>query len=242
MKLRKLKSTGIKKFMEYLKCGAKGDVPIDILLSPDTSDPVEPTILLDNTLVFNDRFEFGQYLTSSLQQLPGQKIQFDRGLWTALAIVWFDQICPAINDIDNRRVRESYRYILSDDYRHHYRHLVMAPWQIVREHGACSRFLLLPPKVAPHPLQYHGEVLEQLGSRQTILRAKATIATASRLYADPITGRPKRGASGNGPGSARRLSMTLRQLGLTYDVEGMDEDALLAILPKEFDRWQHKTN
>ena len=37
-----------------------------------------------------------------------------------------------------------------------------------------------------------------------------------------------------GPGSIRRLSDVFQQFVLTYDVRGMDADALRALLPAEF--------
>lgn len=239
MELRRLNEEGIKKFSDYLEKGAKTAAPVDLLSDAVTSEPLEKPVKVDEKKEFSDRFDFGEYLVSVLAPLDDGRLELDRGLWTALCIVWFDQICP-VDRIGNRRVDKSYRYILSSDYRHHYRHLVRSPWQLVRDHGEFSKFLLLPPKDTPHPLRRHGEILEQMGGRQAVLRSNTIVAEASRLYSDPKTGKPMTGVSGNGRGSVRRLGLVLRQLDLTYDAESMNDGALIAVLPKEFDRWKEK--
>jgi hypothetical protein len=233
---RKLNDEGIRRFAEWLSGGARGTPPVNLLSDPETSEPI-PLAIIPPHRGFADRFEFGKYLNALLGPLDAVAISQDRGLWTALALVWFDQICPADGN-GNRKVEKEYRYILSADFRHYYRHLVRSPWQLVRDHGENARFLLLAPTESPHPLRRHGEILEQLGARQFVLVSKPLIAEASRLYSDPATGRPRKGASGSGKGSARRLALVLRQFDLTFDMESMALGELLKLLPGEFDYWK----
>lgn len=161
----------------------------------------------------------------------------DRGLWTWLALYYFEQLSPT-NSEGQRRLSKQYSYILSTDYRHYYRHLVRMAWQLVRDHGPNSRFLLLSANDGAEALGRHGDILEQLGGTQSIIRNRAIIAEASRLYADPISGRPKRGVAGKGAGSIRRFARVVRQLDLTFDPEHLPPGGLSEVLPKEFSTWK----
>jgi hypothetical protein len=235
---RKLNDEGIARFSEWLAGGATGVVPVHLLADPQTSAPVGHVIHPAPNRIFSDRYEFGQYLNELLAPFDAAALSQDRGFWTALAIVWFDQLCPLGANGQRKKVEKEYRYILSTDYRHYYRHLVRSPWQLVRDHGAASKFLLLPSSPGEHPLRRHGEILEQLGGRQFVLASRPVIAEANRLYSDPGTGRPLRGVAGSAGGSVRRLGLVLRQFDLTFDSESMVPGQLVGLLPKEFDRWK----
>lgn len=236
--LRKLNEEGMRRFNEFVRTGAKGPAPKELLGSPETSEPLTSTIAATQ-MKFSDRMEFGAYLGKLLSSLDPAEISGDRGLWSALALHWFDLLCP-MNANGHRKPDKEYRYVLSDDYRHYYRHLVRSPWQLVRVHEKSARFLLTSPRKQDHPLSVHGEILEQFGARQQVLASVPIIAEASRLYLDPQTSRPRKGAAGSGAGSARRFGMVLRQLDLTYDPALMSDGALISVLPKEFDRWKPK--
>jgi hypothetical protein len=235
MRLRKLNEQGLDEFEAWIDDGAEGEVPASLLTDPATSTPVVPEIRVP-TQITGSRFDLGKELVRLLAPLDATKISHDRFFWTSLALLWFDQICPPFSG--GRKLSKTYHYVLSSDYRHYYRHLIRSPWQLVRDHGENARLFLLPSRDNPYPLRVHGEVLEQLGGRQSILRSPSLISEASRLYADRGTGRPKRGVAGSGRGSVRRLALVLRQLDLTYDVEKMPDGRLVAILPREFDKWK----
>lgn len=234
--LSRLNEEGVRRFSEFIADGASGPAPRELLSDPETSEPVSPAVRPDRT-DFTSRYEFGVYLNRILQPLDAAAISRDQGFWSAAALFWFDQICPAsaagVRDPD-----KDYRYILSRDYRHYYRHAVRSPWHLVRLHGANARLLLVSPKEQEHPLSVHGEILEQVGGRQQILGSRPIVSVASRLYFDDATGRPKTGVAGSGRGSARRFGLVLRQLDLTWDPESMPDNGLIDILPAEFDRWK----
>lgn len=234
--LRKLNEEGMRRFGEWLGQGGSGPPPLALLENIETSEPLSVSIL-PSQRTFIDRFEFGGYLNNLLSSLDSATISEDRGLWTALSVFWFDQLCPSAAN-GTRVIEKEYRYILSSNFRHYYRHLVRSPWQLVRDHGSHARFLLLAPSESAHPLRRHGEILEQLGGRQAVLRSRPIIAEASHLYSDGATGRPRKGVAGSGRGSVRRLALVLQQLDLTFDPESMMPGALLKLLPKEFDRWK----
>lgn len=234
-RLRRLNDAGIEAFEDWLLSGAEGDAPRELLASARFTGPLDVEINV-NKSAFRDRQEFGTYLVELLKPLDPVKLSTDRHLWTWLALYWFDLICPPL--AGGRKPDKSYRYALSTDYRHYYRHLVRSPWQLVRDHGDNAKLLLLPPQDQPYPLRRHGEILEQLGGRQSVLRSQPLIAEANRLYASHLTGRPRKGVSGSGKGSVRRLALVLRQFDLTFDVERMGDGQLIAILPGEFERWK----
>jgi hypothetical protein len=237
--LRKLNDEGVQQFRAWLLDGATGDVPLHLLQNPETSGPL-PFPVIVGTGLFKDRYEFGVYLNTTLAPLDAAAIANDQNFWSSLALVWFDRLCPPQAN-GTRLVREEYRYILSGDYRHYYRHLVRSPWQLVRIHKANARLLLMAPKEGEYPLSVHGEILEQFGGRQQVLGSRRIIAVASRMYLDATTGRPRTGVAGSGRGSARRFGLVLRQLDLTYDPEQMPDDAFYEVLPDEFSKWKPKS-
>lgn len=234
--LRRLNDTGIAQFAEYLNGGASGAPPLHLLLHPGTSEPLDVSIKLVQR-IYPNRYELGRELTMRLGQLDPSRISNDRGLWTWLALYFFDQLSPLASD-GKRKLDKQYRYVLSSDYRHYYRHLVRTPWQLCRDHGPNSRFLLLATSDGADPLRRHGDILEQLGGTQSIIRSRSIIIEASRLYSDPLSGRPKKGAAGKGGGSIRRFARVLRQLDLTFDPEFMPPGGLSTVLPAEFNSWK----
>ena len=234
--LRRLNETGIAQFAEYLREGASGARPLHLLSHPDTSEPLAVSVKLVQRN-YSNRYEFSRDLTMWLSSLDSAKISNDRGLWTWLALYLFEQLCPRGPD-GKRKLDQQYRYILSSDYRHYYRHLVRTPWQLNRDHGPNCRFLLLATNEGTDPLRRHGDILEQLGGTQSIIRSRPIIAEASRLYSDPLSGRPRKGAAGKGGGSIRRFARVLRQLDLTFDPELMPPGGLSTVLPSEFDGWK----
>ncbi|MCY4394381.1 MAG: hypothetical protein OXC10_04515 [Rhodospirillaceae bacterium] len=234
--MRTLNDAGLARLAEYMDGGAAGPAPKHLLEDPGTSAPMKMRIELE-TGSFEDRYRFGVYLNRLLRPLDAVQISSDRYFWSSLALFWFDLLCPA--DAQGKRSpRQDYRYILSSDYRHYYRHLVRSPWQLVRDHREAARFLLIAPKMQEHPLSVHGDILEQIAGRQQVLRSKPIIKVANKLYFDQQKGRPKTGVAGNRRGSARRFGLVLRQFALTYDPECMSDDAIIDMFPDEFNRWK----
>ncbi len=64
---------------------------------------------------------------------------------------------------------------------------------------------------------------------------------ATRRYYDPAKKSFKRGAGSSVKGAARRLASMLNQFDLTFYLYGVTADELLALLPKEFDRFRPAT-
>ncbi len=83
-----------------------------------------------------------------------------------------------------------------------------------------------------------GEVAEQLTARQEFVSNKGIVGAANRLYFDRESGGLTRGAAGRGPASARRLADVLAQLDVIWDLHAMTPDAIIGLLPREFDRFR----
>jgi hypothetical protein len=184
--------------------------------------------------------EFGSYLNGLLSPLDRRVISRHHGLWTWLALYYFDQLCPRSGD-GSRKVLADEAYVLPAkyDFRSYYRHLVRMPWLAVADHGDNARVLLVPAgRSSEAPLATRGEIIEQLASRQAVLGNARVIAAVNRLYFDQAANRPRRGAGGSKGGSPRRLALVLQQLDLTFDLAACDESRLLSLLPREFDRWK----
>lgn len=235
--LRKLNEAGVQKFLEYVDGGALDAPPVHLLDDPETSEELLVAIIPDRK-DFKDRHEFGFYLNDLLKDLDPRAISWDAGLWSALALVWFDLICPPLSGGGPRKVRESHYYVFEKGYKTYYRHLVRSPWQCVRDHGDNARFMLVGSKQEVHPLAVHGEILESIGGRQRLLGSRPIVKAANAIYLDKSTGRPRTGVAGSGPGSARRFGKIVRQLDLTFDPEVMTVEQFIDILPKEFARWK----
>jgi hypothetical protein len=233
MKLRRLNSTGISRFADWLdslRAGGKEPAPHHLLKHAEFTVELEWDVEVDDR-DFPNRYELGEYLADRLSVCDQNAIRNDAGLWTWLALFWFDRLCPAEPD-GGRKPLRSDNYILSDRHRDYHRHAVRTTWLFVREHGQIVQF------VFSNPLSKRGELTEQLTSRPYFLSCRGLMEAANDLYSDPNRGTWKRGAAGNRAGSVRRFGLVLKQFELTYDLYSMKRDEILSILPsKEFARF-----
>lgn len=154
------------------------------------------------------------------------------GLWAWLAFVLRDVLFP-IGRQGTREIGEIYRWLPSDpnDYQKAQRHLVRMPVTLLATLGRNADHLLCgKPSI-------HGEVREQLTSQQEMFHPGFQ-AVARALYFDDATHGLKRGAGGKGPGSPRKLARVRKQFDVTWDLFAIPPNALLQMLPKEFDRFK----
>jgi hypothetical protein len=124
-----------------------------------------------------------------------------------------------------------------NNFQRYYRHLLAGPYRIFRAHRDDPERALA---LLCGPLDKPGDIVEQLASRQEIVTNKAIMLGATRLYIDPATRKPRRGAGGRSGGSPRRLADVLKQFDVTWDLYAMTADNLLGLLPSEFDRFRPK--
>ncbi len=173
------------------------------------------------------------HLASELEpvELAGVDVIRDRGLWTWIALAWFEAIEPTLH---RGQAGALPRWILRvDDYKTYYRHLLAGPYFIHRSHGDAPARALA---VLATPVGSPGDVVESLASRQVLVSNPVVMEVATRLYADRAGGL-KSGAGSKEGGSGRRFAEVLNQLELTYDLFGLTPEGLIGLLPAEFDRF-----
>jgi hypothetical protein len=223
---------GLTEFLRWIRNGAPRAVPSSLLGDSEFSTPMAQSPISEVPR-FKDRYDFGAFLVELLGPYDPHLISYDKGLWSWLAALFFEQLAPA--DAEGKRtLRRPYVYVLSES-RLYYRHLVRAPWYLVRTHGERARYLLEPIRTDdPAPLSRQSYLLDQLAARQFVISSPTLIAAARRLYTDPRTGRQRRGAGAKGKGSPRRLAIIANQLALTYDIHNMSVDQFMKVLPREF--------
>lgn len=233
---RKLNDTGLNLFSEYIKNGAKGPPPKELLVEKETSDEL-PYNINPGEANFENRYDLGVYLKELLSEFDPMKINWDMELWSSLALHWFDDLCMRKKD-GSRNAGAKYRFILTSDYNTYYRHLVRTPWRLVSDYGSSARLMLISPDPKRDALSNLGDLLEHILSRQHIARNPTIVEMANKLYFDKKTNRPRKNITGEGGGGPRRFGVVMRQFELTYDPEETGRDAFINILPSEFDRWK----
>jgi hypothetical protein len=232
-KLRSLNARGIEEFrgfLQQIRDGAEFRASPAILYVDDyTSRVGRPVDVEQHT--FASKFEAAEYLAGVLSDIPASTE--DAGLWSWLALFYFDQLSP-LEATGRRRPREDYHYIPStvSGWRRD-RHLLAGPYKLFTLHGQNARLLL-------HlPVHQHGAFIYDLGFRRDLIANKGLIEAIDLLFWDAKRKRPKRGAtSDNRAGTLRRLITVVQQLDFNYDLYGMRAEEILELLPPEFDAWK----
>lgn len=232
--VRRLTRKGREQFGDYLqKARSNPELsPPFQLLTDTTASEIPDYHASVEDVKFRSKRHAGEYLNRQLSAVEIGEIRRDAGLWSWLALFYFDQVCPE-DDSGERQVNKTEHYILIPDWSRYYRHLLATPWEIVREYPEGARVLL------SGSVDIHGDFVEQLASRQEIVSNSSLIEAADHLYYDDDNGRPKTGArSRDRPGNVRRLVEIKQQLDLTFDLYGMKAREILELLPEEFDAWR----
>lgn len=230
--LRSLTDRGVDEFRRYLgelRTGDAASLPTELLhddaLTKRMGNEPIPQIRVSSKL------ELATYISQKIATLMSPDLLHDQGLWTWLAVLFFDQLCPRGT---GERVGQDYRYILEKDYRHRHRHLVAGPVRLYLTHGPDTARLLLA-----QPVHVLGDVTEQLASRQYIASNRGLMQAAALLYWDEERKLPKIGAAATDrrPGTLRRFVDVAEQFDMTYDTYVMTGDQVVSLLPREFTAW-----
>lgn len=235
-RLRALNARGIAEFRDFLQKIREGaDLPANpaILYVDDTSTRLPRPVDVEMR-TFDRKFDAAAYLSDLLRDVPSGPEEI--GLWSWLALFYFDQLSPAGAD-GKRRPREDYHYIPAASSGgsgwQRDRHLLAAPCRLFMLHGDHARLLLHPP------VHQHGAFIYDLGFRRDLITNRGLIETIDLLYWDAARNRPKRGATTTTrPGNLRRLITVVQQLDFNFDLYGMNAEEILRLLPQEFDAWK----
>jgi hypothetical protein len=241
MKLRRFNSDGISAFATYrsrLTLEPNLPPPVQMLDDPALTEEIAGEVDVPKRS-FETRLEAGRFLNELLEHSGIALPERDRGLWTWLTLFYFDEVCPADGN-GNRDPQDEARLTpLLDNHQRFYRHLLLGPFLIVRAHRDNPERAIA---MLCNPLWKPGEIVEQLASRKELVTNRGVVELATRLYYDAEKKSFKRGAGSSVKGAARRLAALLNQLDLTFYLYGMSAEELLALLPKEFDRFRGAGN
>lgn len=245
--VRLLTDSGIEQFLAYienLRHEPSLVPPRHLLTDPETSLPAPFSAKIESRPYgspFRSSYELGDYLSEGvLQGIPKVEISREYRLWSWLALFLFDELCPPTNGA--RVPLETAAYVLAKkyNYQRYYRHLVRGAWILVSVHGYFSKVLLTPSSNHPTPVAVRNEVQMQLSATQAYVESANVVQAAYALYYDEATDRMKAGSSSKADGAPRRLVSVLNQFDLTYDLHRSPAATIVALLPKEFDRFRGK--
>jgi len=229
-RLRRFTATGLGRFEAFLGSAsveALGAVPTDLLAKADLAEELPGGIAVDTEALGKTRLEAARYLDSLLSSARVEEPERDAALWAWLSAFCFDVLCP--RDRQGRyRPGARARYVpMLDKTWRTYRHRLLGPYLVYQAHrGDPDRALCL----LSQPLVQPGQLVERFASRPRLVACPAAVGVATRLYCGP-GGSIRRGAAAN----VDRLCDVLMQLDRTYDLYGMTPEALLKLLPREFD-------
>ena len=183
----------------------------------------------------DSRLHLGEILYNTFKNNKNlRQLQSDQGLWSWLAAAWLPTLFE--NGPKSAKIGEQARWILDKQKTRYYRHLLAGPFYIYNQHN-------LDPKkalsiLAGSPI-IPGELVGQIAASSDIAYSVGA-EVATLLYIDANTGKAKKGSGGAGPGSPRRLTAAyLNQIDLTLDYRGMQAVDVMALLPKEFDKFKN---
>lgn len=232
MRLRRFNDAGLDRFEAFLAAAAAGaptDLPTQIAARPDLSEELPGAPEVDPARLGTTRLQAATYLDALLELAGVDDPQRDTALWAWLSAYCFDLVCPR-DGRGRHRPGAKPRYVPVSDSRRIYRHRLLGPYLIFRAHrDDPSRALCL----LSQPLLRPGRLVERFAARPRLVACPAAVGVATRLYCQP-NGSIRRGAAA----SIERLSDVLMQLDRTYDIYGMTTEALLRLLPREFDAFR----
>jgi hypothetical protein len=239
--LRSLTSFGIGNFASYLNALRKDpilDPPFELLNDPAASESLTQEISIEHQAQFDTKLRAATYLKATLATLDPATLFLNSGLWSWLALFFFDNLCP--KDDGRRKPVADSHYILDPlNHKRRYRHLLATPLQIMLAIPDFNRIFLNAD------LSHHGDLIEQTMSRLYLIRIPAVREAIDILYYDKTREQAKRGIINKTPrrGDLRnRFVRRIQQLSLTFDLGSMDGGQLVSVLGQEFENWQTNGN
>lgn len=234
--LRQLTVAGIAEAQEFLAHlrehpGADRTPPKGLLFGDRCSAPFdsEPEIMVVPK-AFATRREAGAYLSPLLRPVRLRIIE-DAGVWSWLGMYYLEHIAPQTLSPNNMTLIFESAVEKSNAGRSQqqvYRHYLWGSWQIYERHGESAAFLL------DQRISSWDDLSQRSFGTRRVFTSRGVVQVMLRLY---TTGSKKRRGYVHDQGGLRHLLRVLPQLELTYDVYGMEPEALLRVLPQEFQRW-----
>lgn len=175
------------------------------------------------------RRDAGEYVDSLRPEITGDTAD-DWAFWSWLGMFHLTDIIPA--ERRKRLSAEVETFVLDPELRRAshdlYRHYLLTSWRLLVQFGDRVGYLL------EQDVTDVGDLFRLSTNSPSRFNSLAIPELIVRLYTNQGTSR--RGHT-RGRGGLRHLLRVLDQLERTYDVYGMTPEALIRILPPDFDRW-----
>ena len=233
-RLRRLTPEGIQRARDFLAdMRAHPDKPPQpprtLLLSEHNAQPFPGDVEIERRS-FRTRREAAEYLAPQLE--PVRRLVADHpGVWSWLGMFYFPEVVRVTDGAVQLSPQDETFVVDSGDPRSlqtRYMHYLWSSWRLHDQHGESVAFVL------DQELTSFTRITRRILSSIDIFNSIGIVPLILRLYTD--AGQQKAGFS-VGRGNLDHLARVIRQLERTYDVYGMEPDALLRILPDEFRAW-----
>lgn len=241
-KARRLTEAGIHYAVKFLddvrnKPGAPLQVPESLLFDATFSRPMPNAPRVEHTQ-FVTRRDAAEYL-SWLYPVLGEDRVDDWAFWSWMGMYHFrdvifnrERLARFATSASGKGQTEQETIILEPGKRSYYRHYLRSAWLINRRYGErCA--ILLDQDIMALPL-----IARLTLNSIRAFNSVGVVPLVMELYTSEKT--QKTGLTSGG-GNIYRLFHVLDQLECTYDVYGMSTEALIKILPAEFDRWKPRS-
>ena len=237
--LRQLTSDGITKsqhLLNYLRDNPNADrtPPQDLLYGEYSRQFATDLDLLVEPRTFSTRREAGVYLADLLRPVRN-RVMNDAGVWSWLGMYFLTSTAPEALSPNNMTLIFESGEDTSNAGRSEqqtYRHYLWGSWRLYEQQGEKAAFLL------DQAIHSWDDLSQRTFGSTCVFSSVGMVEVMLRLYTDGT--RKKRGYV-HSPGGLRHLLRVLPQLELTYDVYGMEAEAVLRILPAPFRRWDGGT-
>ncbi|MCS4312017.1 hypothetical protein M2397_002312 [Pseudomonas sp. BIGb0381] len=234
LQMRSFNSEGIdemRKWLSEVRGNPNTTKPSSLAVSDTFTSPIGKPIAssIFDTAAFQTKLSLAAAIDSAVVAagLDEELLETNQGFWSWLAFFFSEKLIGAKGKVG----ADALWLFLPGNWMNSYRQKLAPLWLTYRTHRSNAQNL---KGVLGVPVNKTGEVFEQMMSRKWIVLSPGLMELITRLYFDEATEKLKRGAGGKEAGSARRLTIVLEQLRLTYDIEQLGWEALSKMLPNDF--------
>ncbi|BBT18429.1 hypothetical protein WP8S17C03_44780 [Metapseudomonas otitidis] len=237
LQMRALNADGINQmriWLDQVRQNPSLPVPQELLNSASFTEhrgkPIDEEIF--DTKAFETKLDLAKAIDQAVQsaELNEELLESDQGFWSWLTLRFFRKFIGS-----KGKVGEHALWIYEPgNWRKLYRQKMAPLWLAFRAHRDDPERL---KGVLGIPVNKTGEIFEQMMARKWIVLSPGIMTLVTKLYFDEVQGKLRKGSGGKEGGASRRLSTVLDQLGLTYDIEGLDWQDLAKMLPKDFSKF-----
>lgn len=221
------------------------EVPLGLLTDEEYSYEIPNSPDL-NAQVFSTKYELASTLFPIVIELEALRVNHDSwpGIWSALALFYFESIC---NKNDDGWAPRSVSYYVYGEHTGHkpkfYAHRIYGPITLYRTAPECIRPFFEGRFKCPAAI---GQFEMSIGASNELAENPTILEVLRKLYVREdgkvlrFTGMkrfPGSTKKWDTPGGIRRIPKVCRQLRRTYDLHGVSTDSLLELLPTEFHDW-----